>query len=406
MRVRRHSPSYRPRSRRGCAGFLSLFMTVGLFVGVLALTRDWWRDWFLQRDPAPDQITLFDARLAYERGHLDKTIDYSRQLIARNPADLDALELLVRALIYRSYTDYDHTIDRQRALERTTERVGQTPYDMRVLGLHAFAQQANGKSDIANNNALRVINRNPDSITARLALALSYGSQGLFEVALRESQQAIQLASDKHRDWLADAYRVQAIALSDLARYDEARQAVERAIQQHRRLAPLHFEGALYALQQSDTDSATAYYFNVIAFDEANVKARLRLCEVSSLLRELREALDYCTDVTQRAPGWDDGWYHLGREYFLQGKYQQARDALGMCSTLQVAQDVPIPERRFECWYLQGQAAEILGDCATLMPLYREYRQMAQDGNLQETWLYPPDGPPVCAAFTPQPALP
>lgn len=403
MRVRRYSSSSRPRLGRGCGGILSLFMTLGVLFGVVMLSRDWWRDWFLQGDLAPENITLNDAHWAYERGDLDKTIEYSRQLMARDTTDIAALEILVRALVYRSYTDYDHNLDRQRALEHTTESVGQFPYDMDVLAIHAFAQHANGKSDIANNNALRVINRNPESITARVALALSYGQTGLFEAALRESQQAVQLATEQYPNWLADAYRAQAIAYSDLARYNDALQSVERAIQQHRRLAPLHFEGALYALQQSDSDSATAYYFNVIAFDDGNVKARLRLCEVSSLLRETDEALEYCSDVTSRAPGWDDGWYRLGREYFLQGDFQAAQEALGKCSTLQVAQDVPIPERQFECWYLQGQAAELLGDCATLLPLYAEYQEMARAGNLSQTWIYPPEGPLVCVDFIPAP---
>ena len=39
-------------------------------------------------------------------------------------------------------------------------------------------------------------------------------------------------------------------------------------------------------------------------------------------------------------------------------------------------EDVPVDERRFECWYIQGQAAEILGDCPNLIALYNEFRAM------------------------------
>src|SRR5690606_25949219 len=105
----------------------------------------------------------------------------------------------------------------------------------------------------------------------------------------------------------------------------------------------------------------------------------------------------YCGEVTQLAPSWADGWYQLGREYFLQGNFAAARDSLHHCSVLQVVQGVPATQRRFECWYLQGQAAEILGDCETLVATYNEFRAMTANANVQQTWTYPPEGPPGCA---------
>ena len=156
----------------------------------------------------------------------------------------------------------------------------------------------------------------------------------------------------------------------------------------------LYFERAQYALQLGDTDAATVAYFEVLTHDANNVKARLRLCELSSLLRERDQAIQYCQDVTQRAPSWSDGWYQLGMEYFLQGDFQQAQDDLHRCSTLQVLQNVPVSQRRFECWYIQGQAAEIRGDCASLLATYNEFRAMNADEQIQQRWTYPPEGPP------------
>jgi tetratricopeptide (TPR) repeat protein len=149
-------------------------------------------------------------------------------------------------------------------------------------------------------------------------------------------------------------------------------------------------------LQIGDVDSATHAYYQVLTVDPGNVKVRLRLCELSSMMRERDEAIHYCEEVTQRAPSWSDGWYQLGREYFLQGNFESARDGLHRCSTLQVMQDVPVSQRRFECWYLQGQAAEILGDCQTLVTTYNEFRAMTADVDVQQTWTYPPEGPPQC----------
>src|SRR5690606_24099902 len=107
-------------------------------------------------------------------------------------------------------------------------------------------------------------------------------------------------------------------------------------------------------------------------------------------------AIQFCQQVTELAPDWSDGWYQLGREYFLEGRFAEAQTHLNQCSTLQVMQHVPVDQRRFECWYMQGQAAEILGDCDGLLATYNEYRVMALDAGLRQTWLYPPEGPPGC----------
>src|SRR5690606_4115963 len=101
-----------------------------------------------------------------------------------------------------------------------------------------------------------------------------------------------------------------------------------------------------------------------------------------------------------RAPSWADGWYQLGREHFLQGDFAAAQQNLHRCSSLQVMQNVPVSERRFECWYLQGQAAQILGDCEALIATYNEFRSMAATEEIQQTWVYPPEGPPGCVTVT------
>ncbi|MBC8170609.1 MAG: hypothetical protein H7X77_03020, partial [Anaerolineae bacterium] len=182
----------------------------------------------------------------------------------------------------------------------------------------------------------------------------------------------------------------------------EAGTTIEQAIALNPHLPVLYFEKALYALQTGDTSAATEAYFEIMATDADNIKARLRMCELSSMMREREIALDYCTEVTELAPTWVDGWHKLGREYFLQGNFAAAQQNLNNCSSLQVMQNVGVSERRFECWYLQGQAAEILGDCPALLATYNEFRAMTAEYPSPQTWVYPPEGPPGCtAAATP-----
>jgi tetratricopeptide (TPR) repeat protein len=389
MRIERYRYGTRSRRRRR-SGCLSQLVLLSIFTGILTLAWNWAAQW-LNAPLSSNSADLNDAQAAFNRGDLDTAIELARQVLDVHPNDVRAIILLARALIYRSYSDYNHALDRASALEVATQALERLPADFDLLAIHAFVLQANGQPLEAAEMAERVLDVEPNHALARLALGLSYGAVGGFDLALSETQRAAQLPQ-----YPLDALRALAIAYSDLGRYSEAIATIERAIELNDHLVVLYFERALYALQIGDADGATEAYFRILAYDPENVKARLRLCELSSMMRERETALSYCQEVTERAPQWADGWYQLGREYFLQGNYAAAQEHLHRCTTLQVAQNVPISERRFECWYLQGQAAEILGDCEALIAIYNEYRAMAADGGFQQTWSYPPEGPPMC----------
>lgn len=396
MRIDRRStpPLFSHRRSRQRGGCLPFFMLLAVLSGLMFASRDRLADWLLTLPQAIPDHGRLTAALA--SGDLDSAVRLARQRLEVYPDDGLSLILLVRALIYRSYVDYDTEPDRRQALQLTTNAYNRPEMRAIIRGAHALALQANGRSREASQMALAAIQRDPDDMPARLALALSYANQGLFEVALREAGKAVEIAQRAAPDWQADAYRALAITHSDLGRYDNASTSIAQAISHNRRLIPLHFERALYALQVGDKNAATAAYFQVIAFEPENAKAHLRLCEISITLREREAALRYCNRATELAPGWSDAWYQLGREHFLQGSMADALKALNRCSTLQILQNVPVEERRFECWYWQGQAAEALGDCEALLSAYNQFQAMSTIVNLPQTWTYPPEGPAMC----------
>jgi tetratricopeptide (TPR) repeat protein len=395
MHIRRSNSRLTFRRQRQRPGCLSYAIVAGVLVGVAALALGMLRWAALQRgDPPRDAgaAALAEAEGAFARGDLDTTIENAQAALLTDPRNIQAALLLTRALIYRSYSDYDRALDRQTALDVAQTALAAQPNHPDLLAAVAFALQANGQPVEAADYAERALNQQPDHALARLALALSYAGAGSFQVAFREAQAAAAAPNS----YEVDALRTLAIAYSDLGRYRDALATIERAIDLNERLIPLHFERALYALQIGDADTATVSYYQVIAFDSTNVKAYLRLCELSGTLRQRESALSHCTTVTQLAPDWSDGWYQLGREYFLQGDFRGAQNSLHRCAELQTMQGVPIPQRRFECWYLQGQAAEILGDCVALLTTYNEFREMSAGGDVPQTWVYPPEGPPNC----------
>jgi tetratricopeptide (TPR) repeat protein len=401
MRINREQSQLSFRRRTNRSGCLSFWVVLVVLVGIALVTRPWWQNWVNINEDARALPTMADAQRSFRQGDLNSTIEMTSALYTAKPNDYGALAWLVRALIYRSYTDFRYEPDRAKALSLTSEAVVKSNSQRDVLAIHAFVLQINGRTEDATRLALRVIDRDDNNIMARLALALAYSNGGLFEAGLREANKAVSIAEMFAPEWQWDAGRVRAIAYSSLGKWGDALTEINRAIPYNPRLAPAHYERALYALQIGDADIATSAYFSVLAFDSENVKARFRLCELSSSMREYDSAVRYCTEVTQRAPEWAEGWYQLGREYFLQGNFALAEQALNRCSTLQVLQNVPIPERRFECWYIQGQAAEILGDCPNLLATYYEFQLMAITANLPQTWTYPPEGPSICLTPTP-----
>ncbi len=397
MRIERYPSrlSFRSKRRRR-SGCLSWVVVLGLILGVISMSWSWFSQRLQVGAPLPpSEVDLRPAQAAFDRGDLSSAIDLAQQALAIQPNHVAALTLLTRALVYRSYADYNRASDRESALQLTAEVYERTPLDLDVLAAHAFALQANSQPARAAEIAQRVLEANSDHVLARVALALAYSSVGSHEVALRESLRAVDISRNN-----IDTQRTLALSYSGVGDLNNAITAIENAITLNNRLVLLHFERASYARQLGDADAATVAYFQILTYDPENAKARLRLCELSSLLRERDAAVDYCLKVTELAPTWADGWYQLGREYFLQGNFQQAQHHLHRCSSLQVLQSVPASERRFECWYMQGQAAEILGDCVGLVETYNEYRTMAADAGFSQTWLYPPEGPPGCVTPT------
>ncbi len=377
----------------GCAPLLVLLLVT---MAVVVVGRHWFGQRLSQNRSPGLSASLPEALAAFYSGDLQSAVEYAQQVIERDGADAAAYELLARALIYRSYSELDRESDREIALEVSREAISRLPRSVDMQALNGYALQAMESAEEAGRIVLRIVEREPDHVLARIVLSLSYGARGISEAALREAEIGLKLAREQSHYQL-ESYRALALAYGDMGNYRRALEELDKAIGFNGKLIPLHFEAAHYALQVSDIDQATVSYYRIMALDEDNVKVRARLCDLSDRLQERDSALRYCQEVTERAPIWTEGWHKLGRLYFLQGDYEMAQSAFGQCSRLQVEGAVAIEDRQLECWYLQGQSAEILGDCKGLTSVYQEFQEMVSLAQLPQTWSYPPDGPPACA---------
>ncbi|MCU0475003.1 MAG: tetratricopeptide repeat protein [Anaerolineae bacterium] len=388
MLITRGSRYRRSRARRWRVPFAILN---GIIAGVLVWGMGWVNHLMEPAPSNPAEAEIEAAERAFDNGDLDGAVAAAERAFAAQPQHPRAALHMARALVYRSYVDYDGATDRRRALELTNAALQAHPDDPDALAARAFALHADGQSLEAYRLAERALRRDARHTFARLTLGLAYAGVGAFERGLSEVRQAVRAG-----DQAVDALRAQAVVQSDSGRYRDAASSIDQAIALNRALIPLHFERALYALQIGDSGAANTAYLRVLALDSGNVKAHLRLCELNSTLRQREDALRYCQRVPELAPDWSKGWHALGREYFLGGDFREAQTALNRCSTLEVLQGVAPVERTFDCWYLQGQAAELNGDCPALLTTYNEFRAMSASGAFRETWVYPPEGPAAC----------
>ena len=372
----------------------SIWLGVLLNVGVIFYSMDHPRK-LLTFLLTQDENHIALAQQAFHQGDWDNAIDQAQIAYTKDITNTQALIILVRTYIYRSYVDFQYDTDRLYALELTHAALGTHPTHVDTIAIHAFALQANDQAINAIDFADQALQITPNHTLARTALALAYARIGSFETALYESQLALN--NHEHDFDIFDTYRAIAISLADLGRYDEARIQLTNLIENHPQVIPLYYERALYSKHLGKISAAEADYFQVLTLDPENIKARLRLCELANYAGEQDSALQYCQQVVDKAPSLAKGWYQLGRIFFLAGDFQQAQQTLNRCSTLQIIQDVPLEARTFECWYLQGQAAEILKDCDALTTIYNQFQIMTEANQVNETWIYPPEGPPVCA---------
>src|SRR5690606_38512439 len=214
---------------------------------------NWIGQWFNSgAPPALAPADLQSAEAAFNRGDLTRAVEMAQRILDEKPDDTGALVLLVRALIYRSYSDYNRDGDRGAALTLISSAAARMPQNDDLQAAYAFVLQAAGDPVNAVEVARKVLDRSPHHALARMALAMGFSNVGSHQVALRESLQAVTESG-----WRMDTHRALAISYSGVGDYNIAIQSIERAIRLNDRLIPLYFERALYSRQIGDADAAS-----------------------------------------------------------------------------------------------------------------------------------------------------
>ncbi|MBK8136464.1 MAG: tetratricopeptide repeat protein [Chloroflexi bacterium] len=199
MLISRSSPR-RPRRRSGCSPFTVL---TGALAGLLVIALGWLAGLILP-NPQPELVTLDTARRAFDSGDLDDAVEAAEKALAAAPGQPDAVLMLVRGLVYRSYVDWNNEIDRKRALEVATNALLRGGDHPDTLAAQAFALHAAGRYLEAFKAAEKALRANPNHVFARLVYGLAFAGVGSFDRGLIQVQQAAKSA-DYQVDFAARA---------------------------------------------------------------------------------------------------------------------------------------------------------------------------------------------------------
>src|SRR5688500_17236159 len=247
MLIQRSPWHRRGRRRSGCT---PLTLVTGALAGLLVIAFGWLAG-IIMPPPQPAVVDLESVRRAFDSGDLDTAVDAAEKALAASPGQPDAVLMLVRSLIYRSYTDWNRTSDRQRALEIATAAASRAPSNPDAQSALAFARHAAGRPLEAFNAAASALRADPAHTFARVVHGLADAGAGSCDRGIVQVQQAV-----KADDFNVDALRALAVIQSDTGRYRDAAQTIDQAITLNWGLIPLHFERALYALQIGDAGAA------------------------------------------------------------------------------------------------------------------------------------------------------
>ncbi|MBI5957541.1 MAG: tetratricopeptide repeat protein [Chloroflexi bacterium] len=326
-----------------------------------------------------DAITL--AKLgerAFLVGNVEESVDYYGQSAQLAPNNIDILFEYGRVLIYRSYAGRNYYFRAEEALELAEQAVQLAPDNPRAQALLCISLLENGRAEEAISAGLRAVQLAPNYAEAHAYLSLAYRGAERPNQAFTEAEQAVQLNPDS-----LDARRAMALSLAFVGNFDAAIQQYERAIQIHPQFDALYFELALYYKAKFNYEAAIMAYDKVLSMEPDNVKAYTRKCETYFTMREDSLAQEACEQAIQLDPTYPEAHRQLGMVQYVRRNYEGAIESLKECADLQIAQEVPLPDREIECWYIRGLAFTLLAQCDDAWPILQEALQMSPAENIK-----------------------
>ncbi len=278
------------------------------------------------------------ADLAYWRGDLDTAITNYRQAVKQQPQNVDLLYELARMLIYHSYADRRYGSDIDEAVAFSQQAIDAAPNNGRAFTINCFALLTTGtKTEDAVRSCIHAIDLNPNDSEAHAYLSASYFELLRFDTSLQEATKAVQL-----NDKSIDAHSNLGLVLRYKGRNDAALEEYKKAAAINPRLEFPYFNLAYFAIGTNNYDIA-----NAISLDN----------------------------------GYTTAWKWLGQVLYTRRDYEDAITDFDTCAKQELSNQILPDDRLTECWFLDGLAHYLLGECDKAMPIFNDLLSWTHDQN-------------------------
>lgn len=298
-------------------------------------------------------------------GRYRETQSLCREVLARDPTQLEALEFLALSLI--QLADFEEAADVLRKLMALQPML---PKYHQWLGECLIAAK---QLEAARTCFEEAAGLAPESSEALCKLANCLLLQGEADAALEKGRQALSINPDSFA-----AHQIIGTCLSSLAVFEEAALHFKRAVE----LAPTRLESRLalaaVALKQGRLEESVTSYYAALLCDPGNIEVMRSLAEVLMLTGRYRQADGYLERLRVLAP--EDAELRLlqGQSWERQGRFKEA---------LAVYVDLAREQKhRKEALYLMGLSLRKLGQydqalncCRQVLALDETYRGVRLD---------------------------
>lgn len=253
-----------------------------------------------------------DAAMAcHEAGQLDQAECLYRQILQRDPDQLDTLNLL--GLLTQNRGSFDESI----AL--LTRAVELDPEFSEALTNLARAQYALNAVEEAEANAARAVALSPDLAEAHFQYGRALLALNRNDAALSACQRTVALAPG----W-AEAQADLGLALARAGQFEAAADAYRTALHLQPAYPPALNGLAIVCIQLHQTEAAVDYARKAVEIAPSEPAYWLGLAYALRDNQQVKESLAACQRITELAPDRADAWTLRGENFAMLGDFVQA----------------------------------------------------------------------------------
>ena len=268
------------------------------------------------RDPVSYEI---EAEGYFSEGRFTIAKDTYKLAINANPQSVSNYINLAKLQIYTG--DYEEArVNAENAI--LLKKDSPEPYALLGWAYGLQGEFLQGESYVK-----QAITINPNSALGHAVYAYILASRvergageiGTVDLAIEESRTAIELDSN-----LLEAHWARGYVLEITSNYEEARVALERAIQINAYIADLHLALGRNFIALDRADDAVSAFITAISLNPSDPLPNYYISRVYGRLGEFAKAIQYAEEAIKDEPSNPNLHANLGTWYYRNGQYNQA----------------------------------------------------------------------------------